>query len=225
MPNIHFFSSSGYPGPLAFTLTSSLYNSADWLHLTIENSDNRQTYEDSDPHPDLILSFLNPYIIPPWILDRATLGAFNVHPASPKYPGRDPQHFSFYDGSETAAATLHRMTYKVDAGEIIDVAEAPIDRDKGVMAAISSSEHLALLVILKNLLAIVKGEAKPQLNTHWHNENKRGREDFLRMCQIDPNMPAKEVSKRISAFFNPDYRSINTEIGGYRFVYDPDQQG
>jgi methionyl-tRNA formyltransferase len=206
-------------------LASGLQDSADWLHLTIENSDEGHAYEFSDPYPDLIISFLNPYIIPAWLLDRPALGAFNVHPAGPKYPGRDPQHFAFYDGVETAAATLHRMTAKVDSGEIIDIAEAPIDRDKGVMEAINASEHLALLVLFRNLPGMAAGHTEPRFETHWHIENKRARHDFLRMCRIEPNMPAEEVRRRITAFFNPHYRSLNTVIGGTRFVYDPDQQG
>ena len=49
--------------------------------------------------------------------------AYNIHPSTPRHPGSDPQHWTIYDGTFVAGATLHMMSQNVDAGKILDVIE------------------------------------------------------------------------------------------------------
>src|SRR5215831_20804891 len=90
------------------------------LFAVVSEADKRRFR--AEPHaPGLILSFLNPFILDASFLAAAP--AFNIHPAPPEYPGRDPWHFAHYDGYPRAGATLHRMAPRVDDGEILDVLE------------------------------------------------------------------------------------------------------
>lgn len=175
--------------------------------------------------PDLVISFLNAYIVPPAILAAAKGHAFNIHPASPDFPGRDPQHFAFYEGSAVAAATLHRMEPSVDSGEIIDVLEAPIDRARGVMHYIAETERLSLALLDKHVPAMLAATIAAGVPRSWRASAKRTRKHFLEMCRLDPSMSKEEVLRRIEAFGNPDYRNLYVEIHGIRFYCDPPKRG
>lgn len=221
--SVYFFTSRSSAGRLAFDLARALHPAHDWRLLTIETRDEKAAFDALAPHgPDLLLSFLNPYIVPEPLIDAVHGRAFNIHPATPRNPGRDPQHFAFYEGSTSAGATLHRMTARADSGDIIDVLEAPVDRDAGVMRHIEMSEHLSIALLAKHLPALLDGTIRPAGQWCWREEARRTRSDFLRMCQLSPSLPAEEVHRRIAAFFNPAYRTVAVELHGLRFVYDPD---
>ena len=68
-----------------------------------------------------LFSFSTSIIVPSDVLRRFDGAAYNLHAASPEYPGRDPHHWAVYDGATRYGATLHQMTPRVDDGPIIDV--------------------------------------------------------------------------------------------------------
>ena len=220
--SVYFLTSRSPAGRLAFDLARSLHPTHDWRLLTVETRDDKAAFDARAPHtPDLLLSFLNPFVVPDALIDAVQGRAFNIHPATPQNPGRDPQHFAFYEGATSAGATLHRMIGRVDSGEIIDVLEASIDRDAGVMPSIEMSEHLSIALLAKHLPALLDGTIRPAGQWCWRETARRTRGDFLRMCQLSPSLPAEEMHRRIAAFFNPAYRTVAIELHGLRFVYDP----
>ena len=111
--------------------------------------------KDKDDQVDLknsfIISFLNPCISPAEVLEEA-INAYNIHPVPSAYPGRDPQHFSIYDGYLLAGATLHRMDASVDSGEILDVLERPLQPNDGPIEHDQLSRQLSK-EILDNTIA------------------------------------------------------------------------
>ena len=70
---------------------------------------------------DVLLSFATSIIVPKEVIDRFPSGAYNIHAASPDYPGRDPHHFAVYEGATRYGATCHIMSAPVDEGPIVDV--------------------------------------------------------------------------------------------------------
>ena len=218
---IYFFTSASPAGRKAFESASAAYSQQDWRIFTIESEEERRAFEARAHSPEVVISFLNPYIIPPDLLAHAGARAYNVHPATPDNPGRDPQHFAFYEGSSVVGATLHRMESSVDSGEIIDVLEEAQDRRLGVMRFVERSEELSIDLLLKRLPDMLVEPGPPANGRRWRMEAKRSRKDFLDMCTIDPSMDETEVARRIEAFYNPDYESVHAEIGGRRFVYRP----
>lgn len=218
---VYFFTSRSEAGLDAFAQASTLHE-ADWGLFHIETPAERDSFEAANHAPDVIISFLNPYIIPNNLLKQAAGRAFNVHPALPEYPGRDPEHFAFYEGASTAGATLHQMTAAVDSGLVLDVAEEPVDRTEGVMRFIDVSERLAIQLLMAKLPAILDGTIARTTSRDWRPGPPSSRKRFLEMCRIDPSMDQAEVSRRINSFFNPAYRSVFIELHGFRFVYEPD---
>ena len=219
--SIYFFTSKGRIGRLAFDVASTCFDTCEWSFFTLETEDERAHFEGERHSPDVIISFLNPYIVQSDLLEQVRGRAFNIHPATPEYPGRDPQHFAFYNGTSVTGATLHRMEPSPDSGEILDVLELVADRTKGVTNFIRRSEHASLVVLMRNLPKLIDDSITPVVDKQWCSKSRTTRRDFLGMCRIAPSMPEDEVRRRIEAFFNPEYRSIHVDIHGYRFVYDP----
>ena len=218
---IYFFTSTSPAGRKGFELASAAHAEHDWAMFVIESKEEKRAFEAQEHNPDVIISFLNPYIIPPALLACVGTRAFNVHPATPDNPGRDPQHFAFYEGSALVGATVHRMETSIDSGEIVDVLEETQDRRLGVMRFVERSEQLSIDLLLKHLPGMLVEPGPPANGRRWRMAAKRTRKDFLDMCAIDSRMDEREVVRRIEAFYHPDYESVYVEIHGHRFVYRP----
>ena len=182
--------------------------------------------EDKDDQVDLknsiIISFLNPYIFPAEVLEEA-IAAYNIHPAPPAYPGRDPQHFSIYDGYLSAGATLHRMDASVDSGEILDVLERPLQPDDGPIEHDQLSRQLSKEIFERNLEEILDNTIAPRRKWNWSTQNKHRRSDFIRMSYITTDLSDSEIERRIRAFHVPGYRNkVHVKVGDRYFIYDPE---
>ena len=74
----------------------------------------------SEMAPDFIFSFYYRDIVKQAILDIPAQGAINLHGSLlPKYRGRVPINWALINGETETGVTLHYMTAKVDAGDII----------------------------------------------------------------------------------------------------------
>lgn len=83
--------------------------------------------------PDVILTACFPSIIPGSLLRLAPHGAFNLHPSLlPKLRGPEPLFWTFRTGTQPGV-TLHRMTARADAGDI--VAQTPLTFPDGISYA------------------------------------------------------------------------------------------
>jgi methionyl-tRNA formyltransferase len=204
---------------LAFEIASSTPSEYAWHRHTLLTERDRTDFESRSHAPDVIISFLNGYVVKPALLDAAAGRAFNVHPGPPEYPGRDPWHFAFYEGFPRAGATLHRMTAKVDDGEILDVAEREFDASLSVTEYADLCRQLAVAILVRNLTSLLAGNITPRCHRSWRSEAKRSRRDFARMCEIDPTMPAEEVVRRLRSFHDPRHDNVYTVIHGHKFFY------
>ncbi len=71
-------------------------------------------------HPDLIAVSCFPRLLPPSILAWPKLGAINLHPSLlPKYRGPEPLFWQFRNGETRTGVTLHFMSERPDAGDIL----------------------------------------------------------------------------------------------------------
>jgi methionyl-tRNA formyltransferase len=77
-------------------------------------------------HGDYIISYLSPWIVPGYLLDKARRAAINFHPGSPRYPGIGCTNFAVYDEALFFGVTCHHMAVKVDTGPLIAVKRFPL---------------------------------------------------------------------------------------------------
>lgn len=72
-----------------------------------------------DP-PDLILSVFYRSLLPAEVLAAARIAAVNLHPSLlPAYRGRSPVNWVLVRGERETGITLHHMTARADAGDIV----------------------------------------------------------------------------------------------------------
>lgn len=203
---IAFLTSPGRIQDLALTIASAQQPGHDWV----------RSVERDVPEADLLISFLNGHIVP---ADRLGVPAYNVHPGTPDFPGALPFHFAAYAGSWMAGATLHRMTAEVDAGEIYDAWEQPVDPAGGVRRLLELSKQLALGVLLKHLDAMIAGTLVPD-GRAWRPGPRNTRADFDALARIEPDIAPAELQRRLVALASPEERTPYVEVHGVRFVAD-----
>ncbi len=68
---------------------------------------------------DLLVSVHSREIVPEKLLKLPRLGGINVHPCLYRYKGADPIERLLKDGTTRASVGVHRMTERVDEGEVL----------------------------------------------------------------------------------------------------------
>ncbi|MBO6837395.1 MAG: hypothetical protein JJ878_06470 [Alphaproteobacteria bacterium] len=146
---------------------------------------------------DTLIACCTGVIVSPEILARYRQ-AYNIHPAPNTYPGRDPHHWAFYDGVKDYGVTLHRMTEKVDAGEIIKVIEFPITQNTPGELRLEADRR-AFDLLNAAAREILSGQSpKPGSRVEWRGP-KRTRRNLIAMCDFS-NLSPEEVDRRKFAF-------------------------
>ena len=77
--------------------------------------------------PDLLISAGFPFILPPRLLALPEFGGLNLHPSLlPAYRGPSPLFWQCRDGITETGISVHVLTERVDAGDIVAQARIPI---------------------------------------------------------------------------------------------------
>jgi len=104
-------------------------------------------------HPDMILTYRCPFVLPMSLYSSARLGAYNIHPSLlPAYPGLNPWKDIFDDVKmfrERSSApfrsgvTLHALSDIPDAGKIVRQSSFDIELDDTINSAREKSDAIA----------------------------------------------------------------------------------
>jgi methionyl-tRNA formyltransferase len=107
--------------------------------------------------PDFLFSFYYRLMLEPPVLALPARGALNMHGSLlPKYRGRVPINWAIIHGERETGATLHYMTEKPDAGDIVAQASVPIlpdDTAKDVLDKVTLAAAAMLDRVLPTLVA------------------------------------------------------------------------
>ena len=107
--------------------------------------------------PDFLFSFYYRSMLKPALLALPRRGALNMHGSLlPKYRGRAPVNWAIVHGERHTGATLHYMTEKPDAGDIVAQQAVPIlpdDTAADVMRKVAVAAEIALDAALPALIA------------------------------------------------------------------------
>ncbi len=115
--------------------------------------------------PDLIFSFYYRDLLPAPLLQAARLGAFNMHGSLlPRYRGRAPVNWAVVNGETRTGATLHVMTEKADAGDIVDQEAVVIGPDDTALDVQRRVTAAAMEILGRRLEDVKAGRAprRPQ---------------------------------------------------------------
>ena len=152
--------------------------------------------------PDLIFSFYYRDLLPAAVLSQARLGAYNMHGSLlPAYRGRAPVNWAVLRGETRTGATLHCMTGRADAGDIVDQEPVPIGPDDSA-ADVQRRVTLAAVTILERQLPALEAGTAPRTPQDEQRASKFGRrrpEDG----RIDWTRPARDVHNLVRAVTHP----------------------
>lgn len=106
--------------------------------------------------PDAAWVMTFPYMIPESLLYEVPMGWFNFHFAPlPEYRGAEPLFWLIRNGEAFSAVTVHKMTSKADAGEIVIKEKFPIDEKDthGVLLTKSAWATPGVAQVLLSMMA------------------------------------------------------------------------
>ncbi|BBV63885.1 TPA: bifunctional UDP-4-amino-4-deoxy-L-arabinose formyltransferase/UDP-glucuronic acid oxidase ArnA [Kluyvera ascorbata] len=152
--------------------------------------------------PDVIFSFYYRNLLSDDILNLAPKGAFNLHGSLlPKYRGRAPLNWVLVNGEKETGVTLHRMTNRADAGDIVAQQTVAIaDSD------VALSLHRKLCAASQTLL----GDVLPKIRSGQTQERAQNDTDATYVGRRTPEdgrltweKPAQELHNLVRAVSDP----------------------
>jgi hypothetical protein len=171
------------------------------------------------PHM-LLLSFGTGVIIPHEILGQMGRPAYNLHAASPEFPGRDPHHHAIYRRAKTYGATLHIMTEKVDAGPIVAIETFPVPSDATPNSLLAAANEAGMRTIEKWGTRLLNAEPMAELPDVAWGTVKTTRSDLIRLSRISPLIDEDEFQRRFHAFDGGTHDNLVVELHHRTFRID-----
>ena len=111
--------------------------------------------------PDFMFSFYYRYMIPAAVLALAKKGALNLHGSLlPRYRGRAPVNWVLVNGETETGASLHYMTAKADAGDLVDQERVAIAHEDTAFTLYKKLEIAARRLLDRALPSLREGTTK-----------------------------------------------------------------
>jgi UDP-4-amino-4-deoxy-L-arabinose formyltransferase/UDP-glucuronic acid dehydrogenase (UDP-4-keto-hexauronic acid decarboxylating) len=130
--------------------------------------------------PEVIFSFYYRNLLCNDILSLPTKGAFNLHGSLlPKYRGRAPLNWVLVNGEKETGVTLHRMTQRADAGDIVAQQSVAIS-DTDVALSLHQKLCSASQTLLRDVLPKIRSgqtQERPQDESQATYVGRRTPED------------------------------------------------
>lgn len=167
--------------------------------------------------PDFLFSFYYRHLLSAAMLETAPKGALNMHGSLlPRYRGRAPVNWAILQGERETGATLHYMTAKPDAGDIVGSQAVPILADDDAREVMAKVCVAAETVLCNALPALVRGQAarQPQDLTKGSYFGARRPEDG----RIDWRRDNVTVHNLVRALA-PPYPGAFSTLGGRRVTF------
>ncbi len=166
--------------------------------------------------PDYLFSFYYRLILSEEILSIPRVCSMNVHGSLlPKYRGRAPVNWVLVKGETETGVTLHVMTEKPDAGDIVGQAAVPISFEDTALTLFGKMEKAAESLLSGLLPRIAAGDIPRRRNEIEKGSYFGGRkpEDG----KIDWSRPAVEIYNLVRAVTRP-YPGAFSCLQGEKFL-------
>lgn len=164
--------------------------------------------------PDFLFSFYCRRMLSPALLACARRGALNMHGSLlPQYRGRAPVNWAILNGEARTGASLHYMTEKPDAGDLVDQEAVAIDLDDTALDVSIKVAGAARRVLERSLPGLVAGTAS-RTPLDLKRGSYFGRRDAAD-GEIDASRPAWEIHNLVRAVA-PPFPGAFTFVDGRR---------
>ncbi|HJW34621.1 MAG TPA: methionyl-tRNA formyltransferase [Holophagaceae bacterium] len=146
---------------------------------------------------DLAIVVAYGHILPTWMLDSLSLGAWNLHfSLLPRWRGASPVNFALLEGDAETGVSLMKVSPGLDEGAVVAQSRRPIlesDDTEGLLARLA---HDAAALLTAHLPALLAGTAAPVDQagpTTYAPKLDKG------MARLDPNRPAVALHRQVRA--------------------------
>ena len=166
--------------------------------------------------PDFVFSFYFRSLIGAPLLNAARLGALNIHGSMlPRYRGRAPVNWAILHGERETGATLHYMTARADAGDIVDQLAVPILENDEARDIFGKVTVAAEIILARSLPGLIAGTAPrlPQKIEAGQYFGRRRPEDG----RIDWAARARDIHNLVRAVA-PPFPGAFGQIDGQRWM-------
>jgi Formyl transferase len=167
-----------------------------------------------------LLSFGSSVILSSTDLARFTMPVYNLHAASPDFPGRDPHHHAIYRRSATYGATLHAMTARVDEGAIVAVEMFDVAHDDTPVTLLARANETGFRLIARLGSRLLEPAPLPALPSIVWGTVKTRRADMQRLARLSPLVSKSEFAHLHRAFDGDAHDNLTLELHGHLFRID-----
>ena len=168
---------------------------------------------------DLVISYLYPRRIKMPLINLASLGCVNFHPAPlPDYKSRAGYNTAILENKKEFGVSAHFIdSEEFDAGPIIKVLRFPIAADEKVMDLVEKTQE-KLLVLFKEVILNFQKQSPIEVLKNKDGLYLTGAE-LESLKAIDPGKDSlEETHRKIRAFFYPPYHGATIKIKGEKFT-------
>jgi methionyl-tRNA formyltransferase len=166
--------------------------------------------------PDFVFSFYFRSMIGAPLLKAARRGALNIHGSMlPRYRGRAPVNWAILHGESETGATLHYMTARADAGDIVDQLAVPILENDEARDVFGKVTVAAEIILARSLPGLIDGTAArvPQKLEGGRYFGRRRPEDG----RIDWTAGARQIHNLVRAVA-PPFPGAFGQVDGRRWM-------
>lgn len=167
--------------------------------------------------PDYLISCYYRDMLGQELLDVPKRAALNLHGSLlPKYRGRAPINWALVHGESETGVTLHHMTVKPDAGDIVAQARLAISDDDTAVTLNVKLGELAARMLRETLPSLAAGDAlaTPQDQTRASYFGRRTPADG----KIDWTKSAREIRNLVRAVTRP-YPGAFSDLAGRKILF------
>lgn len=112
---------------------------------------------------DLIVVYFFPQILKTALLHTPRLGILNCHPSLlPRYGGPHPAFWMLKNGEPVTGVTVHVMTEKIDAGDIVSQQELIIGENENAGQLTQRQHQVAAALLTEAVNAMAQGTIDPK---------------------------------------------------------------
>ncbi|MFO0981100.1 MAG: formyltransferase [Planctomycetota bacterium] len=169
--------------------------------------------------PDYILSFYYRHMIPTRVLEMARIAALNLHGSLlPRYRGRCPVNWVILNQERETGVTLHYMTGKADAGDIVAQHVIPIAPRETPLTLFAKVEREGVQLLREIYPALASGKLPRTVQDASRATYYGGRrpEDG----RIDWNQPAAAIDALVRAVTHPYPGAFTTHRGQNLLIWE-----
>ena len=167
-----------------------------------------------------LLSFGSGIIVPRSILASLTKPAYNLHAASPEFPGRDPHHHAVYRGAKTYGATLHLMTPEVDAGAIVGIEVFAVGPHELPTDLLTRANEAGMILLERLGSRLLDNQPLVDLDGISWGKIKTSRADLKHFTEITPLIDDVEFARLYKSFDGGVHNNLALQLHGKTFRID-----